>query len=260
MVDPFAIGFAGAAAAGLASFASPCILPIVPPYLCFLAGVSLDELTDRRDSTGDNTGQSAGQNAGQNAGRRWRIVVTAAVFALGFATIFVALGASASLIGQTIAHHYDVMRWIAGGVILAFGLHFLGILRIPILYRRAQAEVQRRPTGLFGAYLVGLAFGFGWTPCVGPVLATILFTAGAQQTAGQGALLLAAYAAGIAVPFIAAAAFAGPFIALMRGMRRQMALVERGVGAALVVTGILFITNSINDIAAWMIPYVPVTG
>ncbi|MEL6337365.1 MAG: cytochrome c biogenesis protein CcdA [Pseudomonadota bacterium] len=244
MGDPFAIGYFGAALAGLASFASPCILPIVPPYLCFLAGVSLDQLTEEGSEKG---------------GRGW-IVLTATFFALGFGTVFVALGASASMVGQAIAAHFDVLRWIAGGVILLFGLHFLGILRLPLLYRQARAEVDRKPAGLFGAYLVGLAFAFGWTPCVGPVLATILFTAGGQETALQGALLLGAYAAGIAVPFIGAAFFAGPFMALMRRTRRYMGMVERGMGAALVVTGILFITNSVNDIAAWMIPYVPAAG
>ncbi|MEM6971552.1 MAG: cytochrome c biogenesis protein CcdA [Pseudomonadota bacterium] len=244
MGDPFAIGYLGAALAGVASFASPCILPIVPPYLCFLAGVSLDQLTDE---------------GAANSRRGW-IVLTAVCFALGFGTVFVALGASASMVGQAIAVHFDVLRWIAGGVILLFGLHFLGVLRISLLYRQARAEVERRPAGLVGAYLVGLAFAFGWTPCVGPVLATILITAGGQETAVEGALLLAAYASGIAVPFIAAAFFAGPFMALMRRARRYMALVERGMGAALVVTGILFITNAVNDIAAWMIPYVPVFG
>ncbi|MEO1468158.1 MAG: cytochrome c biogenesis protein CcdA, partial [Pseudomonadota bacterium] len=238
--------YASAALAGLASFVSPCILPIVPPYLCFLAGVSLEELT--------------AEDQPETGLRRWWIVLTAIAFALGFATVFVALGASASLVGQVMAEYYDVMRWIAGGMILLFGLHFMGIVRIPLLYRQARAEVERRPAGLFGAYLVGLAFAFGWTPCVGPVLATILFTAGAQETAGQGALLLGAYAAGIAVPFVAAAFFARPFMGLMRRARRYLGMVERGMGAALAVTGILFITNSINDIAAWMIPYVPLAG
>jgi cytochrome c-type biogenesis protein len=244
--SPFDIGYAGAALAGLASFASPCILPIVPPYLCFLAGVSLEELT------GDEARPGAGA-------RRW-IVLSAVAFALGFATVFVALGASASLVGQAISEYFDLLRWIAGGTILVFGLHFLGVLRLPFLYRQARVEVERRPAGLLGAYLVGLAFAFGWTPCVGPVLAAILFTAGAQETAGQGALLLGAYAFGIGVPFVAAAFFAGPCMALMRRARRWMGAVERGMGAALVVTGLLFITNSVNDIAAWMIDYVPVAG
>src|SRR6056297_2221483 len=197
----FDIGLAGAALAGLMSFASPCVLPIVPPYLCFLAGVSLEELkgTEGRDP---------------RAGRR--IVLAALVFALGFATVFIALGATASSIGQAVSRHFDTLRWIAGAVILVMGLHFLGVLRIPLLYRQARMEVESRPATLAGSYLVGLAFGFGWTPCVGPVLAAILFTAAGRETAAEGAALLGAYAFGMGLPFVLAAAFATPFMTMMR--------------------------------------------
>lgn len=235
----------GAALAGLLSFVSPCILPIVPPYLCFLAGVSFEEF--------------GGEAAPDSAARR-RVVTTAAVFALGFATVFVGLGASASIVGQALARHFDLLRWIAGGVILVMGLHFLGVLRIPVLYREARIEVARRPATLLGAYVVGLAFAFGWTPCVGPVLAAILFTAGAQETAGQGAMLLGAYATGIGLPFVGAAFFAGPFIRGMRRFRRHIGKVEKVMGGALVVTGVLFITNAIPDIAYFILEYMPALG
>ncbi len=241
----FDVTFWGAALAGLLSFVSPCILPIVPPYLCFLAGVSFEEF--------------GGGTAPDSTARR-RVVMTAVVFALGFATVFVGLGASAGVVGQALARHFDLLRWIAGGVILVMGLHFLGVLRIPLLYREARIEVARRPATLLGAYVVGLAFAFGWTPCVGPVLAAILFTAGAQETAGQGALLLGAYAAGIGLPFIGAAFFAGPFIRWMRRFRRHMGKVEKVMGGALVVTGLLFITNAIPDIAYFMLEYMPALG
>jgi cytochrome c-type biogenesis protein len=241
----FDITYLGAMGAGLLSFVSPCILPIVPPYLCFLAGVSLETLTDKGDPA---------------PGARRRIVLAALAFALGFGTVFVAMGATASTIGQTISQYFDVLRWIAGGVILVLGLHFLGIIRIPILYRQAQIQVERSPATLLGAYLVGLAFAFGWTPCVGPVLAAILFTAGAQETAWEGAALLGAYAVGIGIPFVAAAAFAGPFMTLMRRFRRHMGTVERVMGGALVVTGLLFITNSVSVIGGWMQTYVPAMG
>jgi len=234
----------GAALAGLLSFISPCILPIVPPYLCFLAGMSLEELTE---------GAAAD-------GVRRRAVLSALAFALGFATVFVALGASASLVGQALSRHFDTMRYVAGGVILVLGLHFLGVVRIPLLFRQARVEVERRPAGLAGAYLVGLAFAFGWTPCVGPVLAAILFTAGAQETAGEGALLLATYALGIGAPFVAAAFFVQPFMRLMRRFRRYMGAVEKAMGAFLVVTGVLFITNAMPIIANWMLEYVPTLG
>ncbi|MEL6768807.1 MAG: cytochrome c biogenesis protein CcdA [Pseudomonadota bacterium] len=241
----FDIGYAGAALAGLMSFVSPCVLPIVPPYLCFLAGVSLEELK------GEERGGWVPDA---------RVVLAALFFALGFATVFVALGATASSIGQAVSRHFDTLRWIAGGVILVMGLHFLGLLRIPFLYRQARLEVERRPATLAGSYLVGLAFGFGWTPCVGPVLAAILFTAAGRETAGEGALLLGFYALGMGAPFVLAAAFVRPFLALMHRLRAGMGHVEKAMGAMLVLTGVLFMTNSIADIAAWMLDYVPAMG
>ncbi|MEL6480566.1 MAG: cytochrome c biogenesis protein CcdA [Pseudomonadota bacterium] len=241
----FDIGYAGAALAGLMSFVSPCVLPIVPPYLCFLAGVSLEELK------GEERGGWVPDA---------RVVLAALFFALGFATVFVALGATASSIGQAVSRHFDTLRWIAGGVILVMGLHFLGLLRIPFLYRQARVEVERRPATLAGSYLVGLAFGFGWTPCVGPVLAAILFTAAGRETAGDGALLLGFYALGMGAPFVLAAAFVRPFLSLMHRLRAGMGHVEKAMGAMLVLTGVLFMTNSIADIAAWMLDYVPAMG
>ena len=241
----FDVTLLGAVGAGLLSFASPCILPIVPPYLCFLAGVSLEELTE--------SGETA-------PGARRRVVLSAVAFALGFATVFVIMGATATTLGQALSRYFDVLRWVAGGLILVLGLHFLGILRIPLLYRQARVEVERKPATLFGAYLVGLAFAFGWTPCVGPVLAAILFTAGAQETAAEGAMLLGAYALGIGVPFVLAAFFAGPFMRLMRRFRKHMGVIEKGMGAALVATGLLFVTNSVVLISDWMLNYVPAAG
>jgi cytochrome c-type biogenesis protein len=241
----FDVTYWGAALAGLLSFVSPCILPIVPPYLCFLAGVSFEELTE----TGD---------ARPGAGRR--VVWAAVAFALGFATVFVVLGASASAVGQALARHFDLMRYVAGGVIVVFGLHFLGILRIPLLYREARVQVAREPATLAGAYLVGLAFAFGWTPCVGPVLAAILFTAGTKESAAEGAMLLAAYAAGIGLPFVLAAFFVRPFLALMRRFRRHMGKVEKAMGGFLVLTGLLFLTNAMPTISYWMLEYLPALG
>lgn len=241
----FDVTYGGAALAGLLSFVSPCILPIVPPYLCFLAGVSFEELTESGDP---------------RSGARMHVVLAAIAFALGFATVFVALGASASAVGQTLVRHFDTLRYVAGGVILLFGLHFLGILRIPLLYREARVDVRRQPATLAGAYLVGLAFAFGWTPCVGPVLAAILFTAGAKETASDGAMLLAAYAAGIGLPFVLAAAFVSPFLSIMRRFRRHMGKVEKAMGAFLVLTGVLFITNAMPTIAYWLLEYVPALG
>ena len=241
----FDISYGGALLAGLVSFASPCVLPVVPAYLCFLAGVSLEELTEGGDAP---------------RAANWRIILTALAFTLGFATIFVLLGASASSIGQALSRHFDTLRWIAGGLIMVLGLHFLGVLRIPILFRHAQVEVDRRPANFLGAYVVGLAFGFGWTPCVGPVLAAILFVAASKDSAGEGAALLGIYALGMGAPFVAAAAFARPFMALMRGFRRHLGKIEKAMGLGLVATGLLFVTNTIPDVANWMIEYVPAMG
>ena len=240
----FDVTYWGALVAGLLSFASPCILPIVPPYLCFLAGVSFEELTATEQPRGTSR----------------RVVWAAVAFALGFATVFVALGASASVIGQALTRHFDLMRYVAGGVIIVLGLHFLGAIRIPFLMRDARFEVERQPATLLGAYLVGLAFAFGWTPCVGPVLAAILFTAGAQETAAEGALLLATYAAGIGIPFVLAAFFIGPFLASMRRLRPHVGRIEKAMGGLLVLTGILFITNAMPTIAFWMLEYLPALG
>lgn len=236
------VSISAAFLAGLLSFVSPCVLPIVPPYLCYLAGVSFDELSGEEPSPG--------------SGRR--IVLTAVLFVAGFATVFVALGATASLIGQTVARYFDTMAIVAGIIIAIMGLHFLGVFRIALLYREARVSIARKPAGLLGAYVMGLAFAFGWTPCVGPVLAAILFIAGSTATAAKGAALLAVYAAGIGVPFILAAAFAGRFLRIASRLRRHMASVEKAMGGLLVLTGILFMTGQMSMIAQWLLETFPV--
>jgi len=232
----------GAFLGGIISFVSPCVLPLVPPYLCFLAGVSFDELTD------DSKVPVA------------RVFRTALAFVLGFTTVFVALGATASLIGQTLTQYLGVLSIIAGAIIALMGLHFLGVFRMSWLYADARVEVQRKPPGVIGGYVVGLAFAFGWTPCVGPVLAAILFMAGAKETAWQGAGLLFAYSLGIGLPFLLAALFAGPFIKLMKRMRAHLGLVEKVMGALLVVTGVLFMTGQMSNMAYWMLKIFPALG
>ncbi len=242
----FDISVAGAFVAGLLSFLSPCVLPLVPPYLCFLAGVSISELTG---SDGRLTSQQSR-----------RIVVMAAMFVAGFTTVFVALGATASAIGSWITAYFDILAIVAGALILLMGLHFLGWLRIPLLYREARFQASSRPAGLLGAYLIGLAFAFGWTPCVGPVLATVLMVAGAEGTAVRGAALLTAYALGIGLPFLLAAVFAGPFLNLLGRFRRHMPVIEKTMGAALVVTGLLFMTGTMPVLAGWLLQTFPVLG
>ncbi|MET3792237.1 cytochrome c biogenesis CcdA family protein [Aquamicrobium terrae] len=235
------VSLGGALLAGLLSFVSPCVLPIVPPYLAWLAGVSFDEL--KTETPG--------------AAQRRRVVVAAIAFVLGFATVFIALGATASVIGKTIAQYFDTLAIIAGILIIAMGLHFLGVFRIGMLYREARVQVDRKPAGPLGAYVIGLAFAFGWTPCVGPVLAAILFIAGSEGTALRGASLLGAYSLGIGIPFILAALFASRFLGWAARFKKHMHKVEMAMGGLLVVTGILFITGQMSAISYWLLETFP---
>lgn len=239
------VGYLGAFAAGLLSFLSPCVLPLVPPYLAFIGGVTLD--------------QADGPGAAP-AGRARVVFFAALAFVLGFSTVFVAMGATASLVGQAVSEHLDTLAMAAGVVIILFGLHFLGVLPVKLFYREARYHPATRPAGLVGAYVVGLAFAFGWTPCVGPVLATILFVAGSEQTVARGATLLLAYALGIGLPFLAASLAAGPFMAFMRRFRRWVPWVERTLGAILVLTGVFFLTGMVNEAAYWLLETFPTLG
>ncbi len=235
------IGIGAALLAGLLSFVSPCVLPIVPPYLAYLAGMSVSELT------GDDIPPDLAR----------RILVAAILFVLGFTTVFVMLGATASTIGQALAQHFDTLAVIAGVVIIVMGLHFLGVFRIGLLFREARFSHAGGPSGPVGAYVMGLAFAFGWTPCVGPVLAAILFVAGAEDTIARGALLLTVYSLGIGIPFLAAALSAGRFLGWMARFRQHLGTVERVTGGLLVVTGVLFMTGSMPLIAQWLIDSFP---
>ena len=239
----FEVTIFGALLAGLLSFLSPCILPIVPFYLSYLGGMGMQQV-------------AAGGEASTEV--RIRAVLAACCFALGVITVFVGLGATATVFGSMVREYFDILRWVAAAVIIVMGLHFLGVVRIGILYRQMRAEPgTAAPGGLVGAYVIGLAFAFGWTPCVGPVLAAILFTAAGQDNAREGVLLLFAYGLGMTLPFIAAALFIGPFMSWMRRFRRHLGTVERLMGAFLVLFGVLIATNTVNVIAQWMIETVP---
>lgn len=237
------VSTAGAFVAGLLSFASPCVLPLVPPFLAFMAGLSIEELAvdDRRAAAA-------------------RVLPPALAFVAGFSTVFVALGATASVVGKTVTQHMQLLSMLAGGLIVLMGLHFLGILRIPLLYRTAKVEVGRRPAGLGGAYVIGLAFAFGWSPCVGPVLTAILLMAGAEESVGQGAGLLSVYAAGIGVPFLISALFADRFMRFSARLRSRMGLVEKIMGLLLVITGGLFLSGQMAAISYWLLDTFPVLG
>lgn len=235
--------FLAALFAGLVSFLSPCVLPLVPPYLVYLAGTSLERLADgeaeplvKRDT-----------------------VAAAMLFVLGFTTVFVALGASASAIGGLIRAYSGVLGTVAGMAIIAMGLHFLGVTRLAFLMREKRAAVAK-PVGLWGSYAMGLAFAFGWTPCIGPILAAILAVAASEATVSRGAGLLAVYSLGLGIPFVLAAMAIEPFAAFLARFKRHLHRVEQVMGALLVLTGIAFLTGTITSVSFWLLETFPALG
>jgi cytochrome c-type biogenesis protein len=239
------VSYLGAAGAGLLSFLSPCVLPLVPPYLCFIGGVSLDELTGQDEAAAPVTR---------------KVFAASVAFVLGFSTVFVLMGATSSFLGQLVTEYLDVLAKIAGAVIIVLGLHFVGVFRFAMLQREARFHIESRPAGLIGAYVIGLAFAFGWTPCVGPVLAAILFVAAGDDSVLYGGSLLGAYAAGLGVPFLLAALAAGPFTGFMQRFRRHVRTVEIVLGLLLIVTGVLFLTGMMSEIAYWLLETFPTLG
>jgi cytochrome c-type biogenesis protein len=235
------VTFLAAFFAGIVSFLSPCVLPLVPPYLIYLAGTSLERLGDKepeplvkRDT-----------------------VLAAALFVAGFSTVFVALGASASGIGAMVRLYSNELAIAAGIVIIIMGLHFLGLTPIGWLNRQARLHVQK-PVGLWGAYVMGLAFALGWTPCIGPILAAILAIAASKATVAKGASLLAAYSLGLGLPFIIAALAVEPFAAFLAHFRRHLARMEHVMGGLLVLTGVAFLTGLFTQFSSWLIETFPV--
>ncbi|MBU3889901.1 cytochrome c biogenesis protein CcdA [Methylosinus sporium] len=233
------VTYPAAAAAGVLSFLSPCVLPLVPPYLTFIAGASLEELT----------------HAGKSRARR-DVLIASLLFVAGFSTVFVALGATASVFGKVLRANLEILSIAAGVAIILMGLHFLGVFKIGLLYREKRLEVGR-PVGRLGAYVMGLAFAFGWTPCIGPILAAILAVAGSQETVGKGAALLGVYSAGLGLPFLGAAAAMGPFMGFMQKFKKHFGKVEKVVGALLVLTGLAFLTGGMQSFSFWLLQTFP---
>lgn len=223
--------------AGALSFLSPCVLPLVPPYLCYMAGVSVD--------------QFRGEAKVEARSVRRAVLLSSLFFTLGFATVFIALGAGATTIGVMLRQHIDLLAKIGGVIIVIMGLNFLGLFRIGLFSREARFQSGGKPATVSGAYVMGLAFAFGWTPCIGPVLGAILGVAASRQTVGDGAALLAIYSLGLAVPFWIAAAFSGAFMRFLARFRRHLGLVEKLMGAFLVLTGLAFIFGFVSDMAIW---------
>jgi cytochrome c-type biogenesis protein len=236
------VSFPAAFGAGLISFLSPCVLPLAAPYLCYLAGASVEALVDDSE-----------------AKARRDILFTALLFVAGFSTVFIAFGATASALGTALREWSRALSIAAGIGVIAMGLHFLGVLRIGAMLREKRLEIEK-PAGLWSAYPMGFAFALGWTPCIGPILATILAVAGSRDTVGSGAALLAVYSLGLGLPFILAAAAIGPFLRAAAHVRKQFGRIEKTVGVLLVATGVAFLTGGFQNVSLWLIETFPQFG
>ena len=226
--------------AGLVSFLSPCVLPLVPPYLIYLTGATIEHVANEET---------------ESSSRR-AVMISALLFVAGFSTVFVLLGASASLIGGLIRAWSAQLAIVAGIVIIVMGLHFLGLTRIGLLMREGRLTMPK-PVGLWGAYIMGLAFAFGWTPCIGPILAAILSIAAAEATVTRGAGLLAVYSAGLGIPFLIAAFMVEQFSAVFARMKGHLATVERAMGVLMIITGIGFLTGAVSNVSIWLLETFP---
>lgn len=233
------VSFPLAFLAGVVSFLSPCILPVVPGYVTFVSGVTLEDLRD-----------------GGVAGARRRAVLHSLAFGIGFGLVFMTLGAAATAAGQAFARSLPLITRIGGLVVIVFALHLMGLLRrvpgLAMLSRERRLHPSSKPAGLLGSLSVGVAFGAGWSPCIGPVLASILLYAGLESTMAEGVLLLAAYGAGLAVPFVGAAVAFNWFLAGMERIRRHLGLMERLAGGLLLVLGLMMVTGYFIELNAWL--------
>lgn len=227
--------------AGLISFLSPCVLPIVPPYLAYMAGTSPARL---QSQTGPDP----------------RVVTAAVFFVLGLSTVFVILGIAASELGRSLLQYQQYFNYVSGAVIIVFGLHFLKVITIPFLFREARIDAGDVGGTPLGAYVLGLAFAFGWTPCIGPVLGGILAIAATESSASKGAIMLGFYALGLGLPFLLAAIFINRFLSVMGSLKAHMGTIERVMGGLLILVGILLITGGFADMSFWLLETFPVLG
>ena len=241
------VSYLTAAGAGALSFLSPCVLPLVPPYLCYMAGVTVEDF--RSD-----------QPAARVSPVRQALLLSSFCFVLGFSTVFVLLGAGASTIGGLLRMWQQEIAIAAGGVIILMGLNFLGVFRLAFLSREARFQTKGKPANPLAAYVMGLAFAFGWTPCIGPVLGPILALAGGRDTVSDGALLLAIYSLGLGIPFIIAALFSGYFMRFLTRFRMHLGKVEKVMGGLLVITGVLFLTGGLQTFSFWLLETFPILG
>lgn len=250
MTEPVAL--AAAFAGGLLSFLSPCVLPLIPGYLSYISGLSVDELR------GASGAAAAGVGALPTAAQaRRRVLVSSMAFCAGFAAVFVLLGAAAAAIGLAVLTRVALFETMAGAIVVLFGLHSLGALRIAWLSRDRRVRLSRKPAGPGGAALVGVAFALGWTPCLGPMLAALLAVAATGETVGAGLRVLGAFSAGLAVPFVAAGLAVDHFFSAFAVVRRYYHRVEVVSGGLLVGIGVLIVTNRIALLSQWLAPSLP---
>lgn len=229
--------------AGILSFISPCVLPLVPGYISFVSGVSFDQM------------QAA--DAASRAATRRQMLITSLAFVLGFSVVFICLGASATAIGHLLRHQKTILERIAGAVIIIFGLHLAGIFRIKWLDKDTRVQTSGRPASPIGAFLVGLAFAFGWTPCIGPILGGILAIAGSKNSVGEGVGLLAVYSAGLGIPFLVTSLAIDRFFVASKRIRKYYKPIEIASGALLVVLGVLIFTNRFTILSNYFSKFLP---
>tara|TARA_B110000977_G_scaffold103309_1_gene134844 strand:+ start:619 stop:1371 length:753 start_codon:yes stop_codon:yes gene_type:complete len=227
--------------AGIVSFLSPCVLPIVPPYLAYMSGVSLNDMGSERSA-------------------RRRAIITALFFVMGLSTVFLILGFTASAFGAFFLQNQILFSQISGVVVIIFGIHFLGIYRISFLDREARMDAGDKGGSSFGAYVLGLAFAFGWTPCIGPQLGAILSLAASEASVTRGTLLLGIYALGLGIPFLLAAMFMTRAVGVMNKLKKHMALIERCMGVLLLIVGIAMLTGAFSTFSFWLLETFPALG
>ena len=225
--------------AGLLSFLSPCVLPIVPGYLCFIAGTSLDKALDSQEALRSN------------------ILKYAISFVLGFSVVFVLMGASATYLSSLLYEYFDYLRIIGGIIIIIFGIHFTQLIQLPFLNSDTRIQINNYKPGLIGSFVVGLSFAFGWTPCIGPILGSVLSVAASSENISEGTFLLVLYSAGLGIPFIVAAYGIGAFLKFLSKIRKYIRAIEIFTGLLLIIFGVLILTNRIQELAFFFIKYFP---
>ena len=248
----------GAFIAGVLSFISPCVLPLIPGYLSFISGVSLEEMRGMPVTAGGAVAVSTGVSAAAlgNAAKR-QVITTSLFFILGFSLVFVSLGASATYLGQFLMERLTIFGKIAGVLLIIFGLHTIGVFKIPFLLNEARVQANTKPASMIGAVIVGISFAFGWTPCIGPILSAILLVAAQQESVNQGIVLLSVYSLGLAIPFLLTALAINQFFVAFSKIRRHYHKIEIVSGLLMIVIGVLIFTNRFTIIAQWLTPYLP---